>query len=79
MAVEQHGVGAGAGRLHEDDRRTTLEPHDLDAQSFDRPLAGPAPEELDRAVDMAVLAPLGVEHRRLRRNLDVLVERGTML
>ena len=37
-------------------------------------LAPAQPRKLDRAVDVAVLAPLGVEHGRLRRDLDVLGE-----
>jgi hypothetical protein len=31
VAVEQHRVGAGSGRLHEQQWRAVLEPHDLDA------------------------------------------------
>src|SRR5439155_21047157 len=41
-----------------------------------RPRGRPAAPQLDGAVDVTVLPPLAVEHRRLRGDLDVLGEGG---
>src|SRR5205823_12470319 len=76
MAVEQHRVVAPPRYLHQDEWRAALEPHDLHAQPFDRACATPLLDQGDRAVEVAVRRPLGIEHRRLRGDRHVLGERG---
>ncbi len=81
MAVEQHRVGALAGDVDEDHRRPGLEadhlqrgalqPHDL--------AAGPALEQLDRLVHVAVGGPIGVEGRRFVGDPDVVDQGGDHL
>ena len=52
------------------------EPGHLEAQALDGALGAPLLEQRHRPVDVAVLLPLRVEVRRLRRDADVLGERG---
>src|SRR3569623_1784614 len=77
VAVQHDGVArlaAGARDVHEDDGRALAEADDFHRRAFGQVLLRPAGEQLDRAIDVAVLAPLRIEHRRLVRNLDVVDE-----
>jgi hypothetical protein len=56
--------------------RSALEADHVDLQSFDLPPSRPVGDEADGAVDVPVLRPAGVVHGRLRRDADVLGERG---
>jgi len=76
MPVEEHRALAGARNLHEEHRRPVRQPHDLDVEALDRTLARPARRELDGPVQVTVSLPLAVEARRLRRDANVLLERG---
>ena len=76
VAIEQHRVAAGARRLHQDDGRAAWQTHDLDGESFDLPAPRPVGDEADGALEVAVLRPVRVEHRRLGGDADVLGQGG---
>ena len=79
VAVKDHGVGAlrlGRRQLEEDDRRAAFLADDLQLQAGDllafHPLGGVA----DDALDVAVGLPVGIEHRALGGDGDVVGQRG---
>ena len=66
---------AGGRHLEEDHRRAPGQADDLELQPGDR-LRSTRPPRRHDAVDQAVLLPVLVEHRALRRDRDVVGERG---
>src|SRR5690606_17977749 len=58
--------------LQVDQRGATLEADDLDHQPFDRLRPGPGLHQFHRPLHVAVGNPVGVEHRRLVGDADVL-------
>jgi hypothetical protein len=72
VPVEHDGVVAGARHLQVQQRGAPLQPVSLDHQAGQ--LLGPRPglEQVGGPVHVTVLGPLGVELRRLVRDLDVL-------
>src|SRR5262249_40368727 len=59
---------------HQDDRRPAGEAYHVDLEPLELAPARPAGDQLDGAVDVAVLGPGRVEHGRLRRDADVFGE-----
>src|SRR5262249_43655883 len=76
VTVEQHGVDARAGDLHQDDRGAARQADDLDPEAFDPSSARPVGNQRHRAIDVAVLRPRLVEHRRLGGDANVLGQGG---
>jgi hypothetical protein len=76
VAVEQDGLGRRPRHFHQDDGRAAGETDGLDREAFDGPAPAPLLDEGGRLVDVAVRGPVGIEGRRLGRNLDVAGERG---
>ena len=76
MAVQQHAVIFAAaverGHLDEDHRRASFQPHHFDLHARDWLRLRPVLHQLDRGVHVAMRDPLGVEHRRLVGDADVL-------
>ena len=86
VAVEEDGVAVArptgresAGHVDEDDRRAITQPDDLQRRAIRKVGAGPAGEQVDGLVHVAVRLPLRVEHRRLVGDLDVLGQRRTIV
>src|SRR3546814_8246129 len=81
--VEQHAVVAGCGargrNVDEDQRRAAFQAHHLECHAGDRLRAGPGFHQLDGVLHVAVLHPVGVEHRRLVGDAHVLDELGNDL
>ena len=75
MAVEEHGLVAPARHVGQEHGRAAGETHDLHPQPVDRARPAPALDQRDRAVQVAVLLPSGIEQRRLGGDADVLDER----
>ena len=67
--------GDGRRDLHQDDRRAVAVLHDFERHARQSVVGAPRANQLDGLVHVAVLAPLGVEHGRLVRDLDVLDQR----
>ncbi len=75
VAVEQDGVvaglGAGGRNFQEDQRGTAFQAHHFNLQAGQLLGPGPVLHQRDRLFHVAVLHPIGVEHRRLVGNADV--------
>src|SRR5262249_14957584 len=76
VAVEEDRLVRAPGNLHQKERRPAGQADALDLQPLPRALPRPAGRELDGSVQMAVRLPFAVEAGRLRRDADVLLERG---
>jgi hypothetical protein len=77
MPIQQHGVGGfriGACDLDEDQRRAAFQAHHFDLHATHRLRVRPGLHQLDRVLHVAVLDPVGVEHRRLVGDADVVDE-----
>ncbi|KAG1449985.1 hypothetical protein G6F57_016502 [Rhizopus arrhizus] len=75
MAVAQEGGGAGFGaggrNFQEDQRGTAFQANHFNLQAGQLLGLGPVLHQGDRLFHVAVLHPIGVEHRRLVGNADV--------
>ena len=76
MAVQQHAIGiaAAVGRrnLDEDQRGASFQPDDLELHAVDGLGACPVDHQVDRLLHVAIGHPVGIEHRRLVGDPDVL-------
>jgi len=76
VAVQQHAIvvaPAVRGRhLDEDQRGAPFQPHHLQGHAGDVLRARPGFHQRDRAIHVAVRHPVGIEHRRLVGDADVL-------
>jgi hypothetical protein len=82
VAVHHHGVGAagaGGGHLEIDHRRAAFEANDFQRQPGHLLAFHPRGGVAHHAVDVAVAGPVGIEHRALGRDGDVVGERGNDL
>ncbi|MNI36591.1 hypothetical protein D3C73_906470 [compost metagenome] len=75
VAVEQDGVvagfGAGSRNFQQNQRGTAFQAHHFDLQAGQVLGLGPGFHQGDRLLHVAVLHPIGVEHRRLVGDADV--------
>ncbi len=75
VAVQQHGVvagfGAGGGNFQQQQRRAAFQAHHFDLQARQLLRLGPGFHQGDGLLHVAVLDPIGVEHRRFVGNADV--------
>ena len=74
MPVEQHGVVAGAGDVHEQQRRSARQARHFQLQARHRLLFAPARKLLRRLLHEAPGLPIGVKQRGFVRDLDVLLQ-----
>jgi hypothetical protein len=76
VTVEQHGVVAGfraGGRdFQEDQRGAAFQADHFDQQAGDVLRLGPALHQVDGLIHVAIGDPIGVEHRRLVGDADVI-------
>ena len=75
VAVDQNGFRLLSCDFHEQHRRAALEAYDFELHALERVRLAPLHCELQRRVDVAVLLPVAVEVRRLRRDADVFGDR----
>ena len=71
MAVEQDAVVTLAGNIDEDQRRAPFQAHHFELHARNRLRACPGFHQGDGLVHVAVLRPVGIEHRRLVRDANV--------
>ncbi len=73
VAVEQHGVGAVARHIDQDDRRAARQPDNFEAGAGQRGQFRPRPalEHGYGLLHITVRRPVGIEGRRFVRDLDV--------
>jgi hypothetical protein len=78
VTVEHHGVAAaraGGRHLEIDQRRAPFQADQFELQACHLAALDPGRGVTHHAVEVAMRRPVGIEHRALRWNADVVVER----